>query len=296
MRIGLIDVDGHRFPNLALMKISAYHKAMGDEVEWHIGLKKYDIVYIAKVFTFSKDHYTVIYADKVIKGGTGYDLTSQLPEEIEKIYPDYSLYNIKDSAYGYLTRGCPRGCDFCIVEEKEGRKSQKVADVKDFWNGQKKIVLLDPNILACKDHINLLEQLIETNAWIDFTQGLDIRLTNYKNIELLKKLKVKSFHFAWDKKEDEKLIIEKLGEFKELTGLGYRKLKVYMLTNFDTTFDYDLYRVYKLKELGYDPYVMIYDKYNAPRKVRLLQRWVNNKIIFRSGNAEIFEEFNEKLG
>lgn len=296
MKIGLINVDNHNFPNLALMKISAWHKAQGDEVEWFFGFNQYDRVYMSKVFTFTEDFVQVINAKEIIKGGTGYDLKNVLPVEIENMYPDYSLYGINDTAYGFLTRGCPRQCDFCIVGKKEGCKSYKVANLKEFWNGQREIKLLDPNLLAAKEHLELLDQLIESKSWIDITQGFDIRLTNPKNIEKIKQLKVKMLHFAWDKEKDEKIIIEKLKQFKELTGLNYRKLGVYMITNYDTTFEYDLYRVYKLKELGYDPYVMIYEKWKAPRQIRLLQRWVNNKIIFRSGNAETYEEYNSKIG
>lgn len=288
-------MDSHNFPNLALMKISAWHKAQGDEVEWFFGFNKYDKVYMSKVFTFTEDFHQCINANEVIKGGTGYDLRNRLPEEVENMFPDYSLYGVKE-AYGFLTRGCPRGCDFCIVGEKEGKCSYKVSDLKQFWNGQKEIKLLDPNLLAAKEHLELLDQLIESKSWIDITQGFDIRLTNPKNIEKIKKLKIKMLHFAWDKQKDEQIILEKLKQFKELTGMNYRKLGVYMLTNYDTTFEYDLYRVYKLKELGYDPYVMIYDKQNAPRQIRLLQRWVNNKIIFRSGSAETYEEYNSKIG
>lgn len=289
MKIGLVDVDGHNFPNLALMKLSAWHKAQGDQVEMVFPMASYDRVYMSKVFDFTPDFVTCIDAKEIVRGGTGYGLNNKLPKEIETMYPDYALYNIKDIAYGFLTRGCPRGCRFCIVGEKEGLKTYKVANLKDFWNGQKEIKLLDPNLLAYKEHIDLLGQLVESKAWIDVTQGFDIRLTNHKNIELIKKMKVKALHFAWDKEKEEKIIIEKLKQFKKLTGIGYRKLKVYMLTNFDTTFEYDLYRVYKLKELGYDPYVMIYDKYNAPKNIRLLQRWVNNKFIFRV--CERFEDY-----
>ena len=127
MDIGLIDVDGHNFPNLALMKISAYHKQKGDNVEWVLPLKQYDRVYMSKVFTFTKDYDGIIQAKEIIKGGTGYGLDNKLPDEIEHVYPDYELYNIKNEAYGYLTRGCPRGCKFCIVAEKEGKRTTKVA-------------------------------------------------------------------------------------------------------------------------------------------------------------------------
>lgn len=152
IKIGLIDVDGHNYPNLALMKISAFEKAQGNEVEWHIGLKHYDRVYMAKVFdeTYSTESDFCIQADEIIKGGTGYSLDNNLPEEVEHIFPDYSLYAIKNTAYGFLTRGCPRHCGFCIVGDKEGLVSHKVADLSEFWNGQKNIEILDPNLLACK--------------------------------------------------------------------------------------------------------------------------------------------------
>jgi len=156
MKIGLIDVDGHNFPNLPLMKISAFHKSFGDDVEWFFPLNQYDRVYISKVFDFTPDYEMCIQADEIIKGGTGYGLENKLPYEIENIYPDYELYGIKNIAYGFLTRGCPRGCKFCIVGQKEGLKSIQVAELGQFWRGQREIKLLDPNLLACENSINLL--------------------------------------------------------------------------------------------------------------------------------------------
>ena len=274
MKIGLLDIDGHNFPNLALMKISTYHKNKGDKVEMLFGLEHYDIVYMSKVFTFTPDYKEYIQADKIIKGGTGYDLESKLPDEIEKQFPDYSLYGITDTAYGYLTRGCPRGCKFCIVAKKEGQKSVKVADLNQFWNGQKEIKLLDPNILACKDWKDLLQQCIDSGVYVDFTQGLDIRLMTEE--------KHKMFHFAWDNADDTKTF-ELLKEYRKgFVNDRDDKLRVYVLTNFNSTFEQDLGRVYKLRDIGYDPYVMIYDKQNAPKKIRHLQRWCNSKYIFRT--------------
>lgn len=291
MQISLFDVDGHNFPNLALMKISAWHKKFGDEVEWCIPLKKYNRVYISKVFTFTPDFDTCIQAGEIIRGGTGYDLKNKLPDEIEKIYPDYSLYNITNTAYGFLTRGCPRGCEFCIVSEKEGKCSSQVAELSNFWNGQKEIKLLDPNITACKDCKDLFKDLIASNAWIDFTQGLDIRMMTEKKADLLNQMKIKMLHFAWDNYEFE--TYEKLKRFRSLLKYDFRRLKVYVLTNFNTTMEQDLERIYKLKELGYDPYVMVYEKQNAPRQIKKLQRWVNNKFVFRS--CEKFDDYNSKL-
>lgn len=174
MKIGMIDVDGHNFPNLALMKLSAWHKAQGDTVEWWWGFGEYDRVYMSKVFdsTYSQDVPEPLNAREIIKGGTGYGLDNRLPDEVEHIYPDYSLYPemTKNTAYGFLTRGCPRGCHFCIVAEKEGRGSRKVADLSEWWRGQKEIKLLDPNLLACPEHMDLLGQLSDSGAWVDFTQ------------------------------------------------------------------------------------------------------------------------------
>lgn len=294
MKIGLADVDSHNFPNLALMKISAWHKKQRDTVDWWNGLETYDKVYMAKVFdeTYTKDMEYCIQADEVVKGGTGYSLNTELPEEIEHIYPDYSLYNIKDTAYGFLTRGCPRHCDFCIVGDKEGLRSEKVADLKEFWNGQKNIKLLDPNITASTDCEDLFKDLIDSKAWIDINQGIDIRCMTDKKVSLLNQMKLKMLHFAWDNYEFS--TYEKLKYFRPSLNFNERKLRVYVLTNFNTTIEQDLERIYKLKELKYDPYVMIFDKPKAPKQIKRLQRWVNNKFIFRS--CERFEDYNTKTG
>ena len=306
MKIGLIDVDGHNYPNIPLMKISAWHKKQGDSVEWYNPMFSghMDKVYMAKVFSFTDDFQYFVDADEVIKGGSGYAISLlngrevynkakdiDLPPEIEHIYPDYSLYGITDTAYGFLTRGCPRGCSFCHVAAKEGMKSHKVANLKEFWNGQKNIVLCDPNILACKDWKGLLWQLINSKAWVDFNQGLDIRLMNEEKAEMLKKVKQKQMHFAWDRYEDKKIILPKLNMFKDITGINERNLIVYVLCNYDTTIEQDLERIYTLREMGYWAYVMLYDKEHIPmgHDLRKLQRWVNNRFIF--ARCKTFEEY-----
>ena len=299
MNIGLIDVDGHNFPNLALMKISAWHKAKGDTVEWWWGFGDYDIVYMSKVFTeeYSPDIPEPFNAKKIVKGGTGYGLDNVLLPEIEHIYPDYGLYPqyTKNTAYGFLTRGCPRNCTFCIVSEKEGCRSVKVSDLSEWWSGQKNIVLLDPNLLACPDAVDLLHQLADTKAWVDYTQGLDARRLTTRNIAALNQTKTKMLHFAWDRMSDEREVLHGLSLYAARGNIqDFRRRRVYVLTNFGTTHEQDVYRVYTLRDMGFDPYVMIYDKPTAPRETRLLQRWCNNKIIFRT--CERFEDYDPSMG
>lgn len=212
------------------------------------------------------------------------------------MYPDYTLYPdlTRDTAYGFLTRGCPRGCKFCIVASKEGRRAHKVANLSEFWNGQKHIKLLDPNLLACREHPDLLQQLIDSKACVDFTQGLDIRLTTEQNIGLLNQIKIDKIHFAWDNpKDDLKSYFERYKELAKHKTHG-RYGTVYLLTNFGSTMQENLYRIYTLRDLGYDPYVMVYDKPNAPQEIRHLQRWCNNKFIFCS--CDRFEDYKAQKG
>lgn len=300
MRIALIDVDGHNFPNLPLMKLSAWHKQHGDRVEWYDPLTAWnrspDLVYMSKVFTFTADYPHPVNATKIIKGGTGYFYPyggKILPDEAEHIYPDYGLYPqyTRDTAFGFLTRGCPRGCGFCIVGEKEGRKSQKVADLKEFWHGQKHIKLLDPNMYACKDWKDLSQQLIDSGARIDFTQGCDIRLMTAEKIEHIRKMNIKQIHFAWDRYEEKDDIVPKFEMFQKMTGWKRDKMTVYVLTGYDTTLEQDLERIYLLRDTGYSPYVMVYDKYKKQRKDPLirLQRWVNSRVTFAA--CKRFEDY-----
>lgn len=309
MKIGLIDVDGHHYPNLPLMKLSAWHKSMGDIVRWYEPfdglMEKYDKVYMSKVFSFSPDYEYPIYADKIEKGGSGYcielvngkeiyhrDRDTNLPYEIEHIYPDYSLYPeyTKNTAYGFLTRGCPRGCSFCHVKDKEGRCSIKVAELSEFWKGQKNIVLNDPNLLACKDHMDLLQQLADSKAKVELNQGLDIRLVTKNNLKLLRHIRLDNIHVAYDRWQDKDIIEPKLREFVEQTGFNRSRghLMCFILVNFDTTIEQDIHRIQFCRELNISPYPMIYDKEHCNSIYRKLQRWCNNYIFW---NVPTFENY-----
>lgn len=282
MKIGLVDVDSHNFPNLCLMKLSAYHKARGHRVEWWRPEGRYDLVYKSRVFTdtYSKDTIAVTNAGLVVSGGTGYGTGPDLPAEVEHSRPDYAIYpQFPDTAYGFLSRGCPRNCGFCIVSGKEGRKSVHTADLSEFWQGQREIKLMDANLLACPDHERLIEQLAQSRAWVDFSQGLDIRLITPDNVALLNRVRTKAVHFAWDNPRED--LTGYFRRFLELTSIkSDRRRRVYVLTNYNSTHEQDLYRVETLRGMGYDPYVMVYDRPSAPPVTRRLQRWVNNKRIF----------------
>ncbi len=255
-----------------------------------------DRVYMSKVFSYTEDYPHPVNAEEIVRGGTGYsypDGKPDLPPEIEHIYPDYGLYPrlCQNTAYGFLTRGCPRGCDFCIVEKKEGPCSRKAGDLSEFWKGQKNIVLLDPNFFACREWRELSEQLIGSRAWVDFSQGCDIRIMTEEKISFLQQMKIKQIHFAWDRYEEKEIIVPKLKAFKQLTGWDRRKMGVYVLTNFDTTIEQDLERIYTLREIGYNPYLMIYNKQEIPKgnTLRRMQRWVNSRVAFHT--VRRFEDF-----
>lgn len=259
MKIGLVDVDSHNFPNLPLMKISSWHKSKGDLIEFVKPFVHYDKVYISKVFTESEEPKYLINCNDICRGGSGYDLENKLPYEIEHSHPDYSLYSQYDFAVGMLTRGCPR-CNhtFCITPIKDGCKSVKVADLSEFWAGQKKIVLLDQNILACKDRENLLHQLQESKAEVEFNGGIDARFVNDSIIEELRKIKVKDYHFAWDDPNENLEPNFKL--IKESSIKNPNSIGVYVLTNFWSSIEQDLHRIYTLRSMGFMPFVMIFNK------------------------------------
>ena len=298
MKIGLWS-DNVNFPSLPLMKLSAWHKQQGDEVELLQPLGSYDKVYLSKTFNLPSikkipQMPPLFYAKEVVKGGTGwairlengkekFDKTQHydLPHEIEHIYPDYGLYpEFKNTAYGFLTRGCDNNCGFCIVCQKEGLQSVKVADLSEFWRGQKNICLLDPNLLGCPDRVDLLNQLIDSGAKVDFNQGLDARKIDDEIAGLLCKINIKMVHFALDLPKNKDKVIAGISTFLRYYTGNRRKIRCYVLTNYNTTLEQDWDRVKSLIDIGIHPDVRIYQKGTQPRFITDLARWCNNPILF----------------
>ena len=279
MRVGLWN-DSTHFPNLCSMKISAFCKATGDQTELYDENHTYDLIFASKVFTESKE--PNFGNTPVIRGGSGYDLHNKLPDHIEHIYPDYSLYPDFKAALGVLTRGCPRvnhaksHGGFCITPDKDGCMPRKVADLSEFWNGQKEIYLLDQNLLAVSERKELLQQLIDSRAMVIFDGGMDVRYMTDEIIEMFRQIRVKDYHFAWDDPNEN---LEP--KFKRVMDSGLLKKDrcgVYCLTNFWSTTEQDLHRIYTLRSYGYVPYVMIYDK----------QRFVTDNGRWKHGVEDIF--------
>jgi hypothetical protein len=279
MKVRLVDVDS-KIPNLALMKISAYHKANGDDVDFYNPLfDKPDLIYASKVFDFTDDYLYYPADVELIRGGTGYDIALTLPDEIESQYPDYDLFRC-DFAIGFTTRGCIRKCPFCVVPKKEGA-IRPVGDIYDFWRGQDRLMLLDNNLTALPDQFErICKQLIKERVRVDFSQGLDIRLITAEMAQLLSQIRLwKRIHFAFDNIALEKQVRAGIKILTE-NGVSAHKLMFYVLIGFDSIPDEDLYRVEVLRGLGVDPFVMPYNKSDEYQK--RFARWVNHKAIFKS--------------
>lgn len=282
MRVGLLDIDGHNFPNLALMKISAYHKEMGHSVEFVNFMFDYDIVYKSKVFTFTPDEGHVINAPTIIQGGTGYDSQINLPDVIEDAIPDYSIYPQYKSAYGFLTRGCPNNCGWCIVPRKEGN-IRPYSDIEHILQGRNSAVLMDNNVLASEWGIKQIEKIAKLRIKVDFNQGLDARLIDRPIAKLLSKLRwLAPLRMACDT-EQMLPIIKKATRYLREHGCSPSNYFIYVLVK-DIPSAHR--RVKLLSKWGLDPFAQPYIDFSGKNKVTQEQknfaRWVNHKAIFKS--------------
>ena len=303
MRVGLIDVDGHgKFPNLALMKISAYHKTKGDEVDWYSAFGGwYDVVYMAKVFSFTADYgYVINNAAKVVRGGTGYDYSVVLPEEIDRMQPDYSLYPYIDAhtAYGFLTRGCPNKCPWCVVPRKEG-VARAYMDVDEIAvEGRNNLVLMDNNILALREYaMEQLGKIIKGGYRVDFNQGLDARLVDDEIAQKLASIRwIDSIRFGCDTPKQ-------IGEVERAISLidGYSESPkyyfLYTIITKDMEESYERishFRLNKRVKVQAQPYREL----DNPRQVlpqwqKDMAHWANKKQLYKTID---FKEFVPRKG
>ncbi len=291
-RIGLIDVDGHNFPNLALMRLAAWHKIHGDKVEWVEPMYwDYDRVYQSKIFTFSPD-VNRTFPCEVIKGGTGYDVRLRLPEEVElSTAMDYSIYPQYEFSIQFFSRGCIRHCPFCLVHDKEGL-IHPVEPLQLNPNG-KHIEVLDNNFFANPEWKSAVDYLLATKQKVNL-HGVDIRIMDEEQAYWLNKLPLhKNVHIAWDLPQID--LTDKLREV--IRYIKPWKLMCYVLVGFNSTIEQDMYRIERLRELGIKPYVMPYrdfeNKTQPSQYAKDLAQYVNKPMIFNSCR---FEDFSPRKG
>ena len=293
MNIGLIDVYGHNFPNFALMRLSAYHKARGDQVEWATPFNRYDKVMASKVFTFTPDfNYLTLQTDIVEKGGTGYDITGRLPKEIENSrLMDYSIYPQYSFSLQFFSRGCIRKCPFCLVREKEGY-IQAVEPVELNPEG-KWFEVLENNFFSNPEWRHAIRYLLKQNQMVNL-HGVDVRIMNEEQAFYLGKLRLKRrIHIAWDLPS-----IDLTDKLREVTKyIKPRNLSCYVLVGYNSTVEQDMYRLSRLRELGISPFVQPYRDFNNDRKPTLyekdLAQWANKHQIFKACE---FKDFSPRKG
>lgn len=283
MRVGLIDVDGHgNFPNLALMRLSAWHKNQGDAVEWWNGFCHYDRVYMSKVFTFTPDIETVIDADEIVRGGTGYKDYGSLPPEIEATPPDYSIYPGVDYAIGFLTRGCIRNCPWCIVPKKEGRIRPAATWEEIKRPDSSKIIFMDNNVLASDHGLQQIEDMGGKKVWVDFNQGLDARLVTPETAKLLAGLRwIRFVRLSCDTMEMIP-VIERAVEYMKEAGIAKSRFWAYMLVQ---DVEEAERRAVALDKMGVTPFAQPYRDYDGgepTEEQRHFANWVNKKSVFHS--------------
>ena len=283
MRIGLIAVDGRNsFPNLALMRLSNWHKQRGDTVEWWTGFTHYDRVYMSKVFTFTPDFDTVINAEEIITGGTGYKNFGSLPPEVEACPPDYTLYPNWKPAVGFLTRGCCRCCDFCIVPRKEGTVHPAATWEEIKRPDSREMVLLDNNVLASDYGLEQIDRMGREQVWVDFNQGLDARLITPEIAGMLARLHwIRLIRLACDTSEMLPVIRQATSYLKE-AGVSQSRFWAYALVR---DVEEAHRRVMALREMGVEPFAQPYRDYDGgepTEEQKAFARWVNRKSLFKS--------------
>jgi hypothetical protein len=292
MKIGLIDVDGHNYPNFALMKISSYHKSLGDTVQWADYFEEYDIVYMSKIFTFTPDYPTLIRADKIIRGGTGYDIKSKLPEEIETHKTlDHTIFPMYNYSLQMFSRGCIRRCSFCVVKDKEG--GVLPIDPVEINPDCDYIEVLDNNFFANPNWEQAVDWILATGKPINL-RGVDIRIMTEKQAIALSKMKIKNnICIAWDNPKDD--ILPNLKNLLKHISSG--KIRCYMILGFNSTPQEDYRRAIELKKLGIRPHCQPFRDQENKRKPTQYEKdfsmWVNKPQRFMSCD---FIDYSPRIG
>lgn len=326
MKVGLIDFDS-KHPNLALMQLSSWHKAQGDDVVLNpLPLDMVDHAYISVLFTWNRDQAAELAAQypSVTVGGTGWSADFKLPEEVAVMKPDYDLYSIRDlypriagcrsaktrerkakelinSGIGKSSTGCVRSCPFCIVPKAEGA-FKSASEIRDLLNPRSNLLtLLDANLTADPNCISKLHEIRDRALVLNLTQGCDYRLMTPEIAQALSEVKMygseRMINGSWDLMGAEKSVIRGIEMLKQVVPA--RRLRVYMLAGFNTTWTEDIYRFRKIRELGAIPYVMIYDKQDQKRfgqlDLRLFHfaRWANNPRLFKACDFNEYEPWQK---
>lgn len=321
--IGLIDVDG-KLPNLALMKISSFYKAAGEQVEFvrpDAGKKTYEKIYASALFQRSQQecrHFQEYYENRIEIGGTGWDIEKRLPTEIEKMKPDYDLYTaemiypkisgimskqrkqqkaqqIVNAGIGFTSRGCIRNCPFCFVPKKEGKFRQE-SEIADLLNPRSNVLILhDNNITADPCCIDKLHEIRDRGLIVDINQGCDVRLMTQEIAQAMSEVKhLRSLHYAWDLMKYEKQVLEGIRVISRYIPT-YQHM-CFCLVGFDTSFEEDMYRVRKLDELGVRPYIMRYNERRDDIRLNHFARWVNSHIFKACPDFEEYEPWKRDKG
>lgn len=322
--IGLIDVDG-KLPNLALMKISSYYKEMGEQVEFvraDASKNAYEKIYASALFTRSEEKCRQLkeyYGERIEIGGTGSgDIVKRLPEEIERMRPDYNLYTaeiiysklggimtratkmkkakqIVEAGMGFSSRGCIRNCPFCMVPKKEGSFRQE-SEIKDLINPRNNVLVLHDNNLTADPYcLDKLQEIKERKLIVDINQGCDVRLITPEIAKALSEVKhLRSLHYAWDLMAYEKQVLEGIRILKQYVPAHQHMC--FCLVGYNTSFEEDMYRVRKLTELGVRPYIMRYNERRDDERLNHFARWINGFYYKAEPNFENYEPWKRAKG
>lgn len=292
MRVCLMDIDS-KIPNVALMKLSTWHKAHGDEVK--LGYEPLfddpDVCYASKMFDFTTEPEYMPECE-TFKGGPGYSTTATIDlPDYERIMPDYGLYGCK-YAIGRFTRGCPNRCPWCVVWRMDGNDVRHVADLRDFWDGQKAVRLLDDNIMADEDvFVSACGQLADAGVEVVW-DALDIRMVTPESAAALAAVKVPGqLHFAWDGHAQDDHVAPGLEKLMA-AGISPRRCTFYVLVGFSTAPEYDMHRIETIHRLGAESFVMPFDKSDPYQ--RHLARWCNCKPIFKTTTFDDYEPWRKE--